>query len=216
MFKSKNTISTMKQFCCAVLTLGLFGSQINVSHAQGLPLTPGNIVSGPGFGPLGGTTITSISIPFASTSFTGILTSSVIGGDVSNPLGGLTFTYQYSINTGPDSSGGISLGGFGSFLTDVGYQTPATGVTPAVENRSTTGDNIDFFFSSIPVGQSSALLVVQTSAQTFGINTSTVLDSTGSPFVNELAPVSVPEPTSVVCFLLGLGVLASTRRLKKC
>jgi hypothetical protein len=127
-----------------------------------------------------------------------------------------------SIITGPDSSGGISLGGFAGFLTDVGYQIPISpigGVAPAFENRSINGNNIDFFFSSIPVGDSSALLVVQTDAQSFGVNTSTVLDNTGSPNVAELAPVALvgtPEPTSAVFVLLGLGVLASARRLSKC
>jgi hypothetical protein len=194
--------------------------QVNVIHAQGIPLAPGGLVAGPGEpSPVGGSPLASINIPFASASFTGILTSTVIAGDVSNPLGGLTFTYQYSIITGPDSSGGISLGGFAGFLTDVGYQIPATGVAPAFENRSINGNNIDFFFSSIPVGDSSALLVVQTDAQSFGVNTSTVLDNTGSPNVAELAPVALvgtPEPASAVFVLLGLGVLASARRFSKC
>jgi len=213
-----NTNGLMKPFGCIVLALALFGLQTKVSHAQGTILTPGSLVFGVGeLGPVGGTSIASLSEPFASSSFSGILNSSVISGDTSNPLGGLTFIYQYSINTGPDSSGGISLGGFGNFLTDVGYQIPATGIPAAVENRSTSGNNIDFFFSSIPIGQTSALLVVQTDSQSFGLNTSTVLDNTGSPNVTEYAPISVtptPEPTTVGCFLLGLGILACTRPLK--
>jgi len=215
--KFKSTSLSMATCCFGALAMLCL--QINVSHAQGLPLAPGGLVPGPGIpSPVGGSPIASISIPFSSASFTGILTSTVIGGDISNPLGGLTFTYQYSITGGPDSSGGISLGGFAGFLTDVGYQIPATGVPPAFENRSAAGDNIDFFFSGIPVGSSSALLVVQTSAQSFGINTSTVLDNTGSPYVAELAPVGtvgVPEPTSAVVVLLGLGVMASVRRFRK-
>ncbi len=208
---------------CCFGALAILCLQINVSQAQGIPLAPGGLVAGPGeVSPVGGTTLASINIPFSSTSFTGVLTSTVIAGDVSNPLGGLTFTYQYSINAGPDSSGGISLGGFGGYLADVGYQIPVppTGVAaPAFENRSINGNNIDFFFSSIPVGDSSALLVIQTDAQSFGVNTSTVFDNTGSPNVAELAPVTLvgtPEPTSAVFVLLGLGVLASARRLSKC
>jgi hypothetical protein len=212
--KSKST--SLRMGICCFGVLAILCLQINVSHAQGVPLAPGGLVPGPGeLGPVGGAPLASISIPFSSASFTGILTSTVIGGDVSNPLGGLTFTYQYSITGGPDSSGGISLGGFAGFLTDVGYQIPVTGVPPAFENRSIAGDNIDFFFSGIPVGSSSALLVVQTDARSFGVNTSTVLDNTGSPYVAELAPVGVPEPTSAVFVLLGLGVMASVRRFRK-
>jgi len=218
--KFKST--SLSMVTCCFGALAMLCLQINVSHAQGLPLAPGGLVPGPGIpSPVGGGPLASISIPFASASFTGTLTSTVIAGDVSNPLGGLTFTYQYSITGGPDSSGGISLGGFLGILTDVGYQVPITplgAVPPAFENRSVSGDNIDFFFSGIPVGSSSALLVVQTSAQSFGINTSTVLDSTGSPNVAELAPIGlpgVPEPASAVFVLLGLGVMASVRRFRK-
>jgi hypothetical protein len=216
--KLKSTSLPMATCCFGALAMLL---QVNVIHAQGIPLTPGSLVAGPGVvSPVGGTPLASINIPFASASFTGVLTSTVIAGDVSNPLGGLTFTYQYSINSGPDSSGGISLGGFAGFLTDVGYQipVPVTDVAPSFENRSINGNNIDFFFSSIPVGDSSALLVVQTDAQSFGVNTSTVLDNTGSPNVAELAPVALvgtPEPTSAVFVLLGLGVMASVRRFRK-
>jgi hypothetical protein len=216
---AKFRLTSLPMATCCFGALAMLCLQINVSHAQGLPLAPGGLVPGPGIpSPVGGGPIASISIPFSSASFTGVLTSTVVGGDVSNPLGGLTFTYQYSITGGPDSSGGISLGGFAGILTDVGYHIPLTGVAPAFENRSLNGNNIDFFFSSIPVGSSSALLVVQTSAQSFGINTSTVLDSTGSPNVAELAPVGlpgVPEPTSAAFVLLGLGFMASVRRFRK-
>jgi len=215
----KFKLNSLSRAVCCFSALAIFCLQINVGHAQGTPLAPGNLVVGAGeAGPVGGGPIASISQPFASASFNGILTSTVIGGDVSNPLHGLTFTYQYSIIGGPDSSGGISLGGFIGSLTDVGYQIPATGVPPAFENRGTDGNDIDFFFSSIPVGSSSALLVVQTDAQSFGVNTSTVLDNTGSPFVAELAPVAAlvgtPEPTSIALVLLSLGTFGCFNHLR--
>src|ERR1700744_1783988 len=100
--KLKPTSLPMATCCFGALAILL---QANAIHAQGIPLAPGGFVAGPGeVSPVGGTTLASINIPFSSTSFTGVLTSTVIAGDVSNPLGGLTFTYQYSINTGPDSS----------------------------------------------------------------------------------------------------------------
>jgi hypothetical protein len=217
MCKSRNTISSIKPFWCAVLTLALIESQITAGHAQGLPLAPGGggfITSGEA-GPIGGSVVTSIDIPFSTASFTGDLISTVIGGDTSNPLGGYTFTYQYTIASGPDSSEGISLGGFSGFLTDVGYQAPTTGVAPVLVSRSMNGDNIEFnFVPQINPGETSALLVIQTAVQVFNVGTSTVLDNTGSPHVAILSPATVPEPTSVGCFLLGLGALIFTRRFR--
>jgi hypothetical protein len=209
-------------FCLGALAMLCL--QINISHAQpAVPLAPngGGFIAG-GLPELTLTPlnlITSINIPFSSTSFSGILTSSVYGNDASNPFGAgsLTFTYQYSITEGPDSSEGISLGGFLGFNTDVTYQTPAAGVPPVLDSRSLNGNNIEFnFIPQITPGSSSALLVVQTDARIFNIGTSTVLDNTGSPNVAILAPLAVvPEPTSAAFVLLGLGVLATVRRLRK-
>jgi hypothetical protein len=211
---------------CYLGALAMLCLQINVSHAQpAVPLAPngGGFIAG-GLPELTLTPlnlITSINIPFSSTSFSGILTSSVYGNDASNPfgVGSLTFTYQYSINTGPDSSEGISLGGFTGFNTDVTYQAPTTGVPPILDSRSLNGNNIEFnFIPQITPGMTSALLIVQTDSQVFNVGTSTVLDNTGSPNVAILAPeafVGVPEPTSAGFILLGLGVLASARRFRK-
>ena len=149
------------------------------------------------------------------------MTSSVYGNDASNPFGpgALTFTYLYSIITGPDSSEGISLGSFAGFNTAVTYQAPTPGVAPILVSRSAIGDNIEFnFIPQILPGMTSALLVVQTSSQTFNIGTATVLDNTGSPNVAILAPVAIvgtPEPASATFILLGMGVLASVRRFRK-
>ena len=211
---------------CYLGALAMLCLQINVSHAQpAVPLAPngGGFIAG-GLPELTLTPlnlITSINIPFSSTSFSGILTSSVYGNDTSNPfgVGSLTFTYQYSINTGPDSSEGISLGGFSGFHTDVTYQAPTTGVPPILDSRSLNGNNIEFnFIPQITPGMTSALLIVQTDSQVFNVGTATVLDNTGSPNVAILAPgavVGVPEPTSAGFILLGLGVLASARRFRK-
>lgn len=218
-FKSN---SLTKVICCFGALVITF-LQINVSHAQsGTPLPP----NGGGFisGGLSETTLTpanlinTITIPFSSTSFTGDLTSSVYGNDASNPFGAgsLTFTYQYTINDGPDSSEGISLGGFSGFNTDATYQSPTTGVAPILVSRSSNGNNIEFnFVPQILSGESSALLVVQTDAQIWNIGTSTILDNTGSPFVAILAPNVVPEPTTAGCLLFGSGILVLARRFRQ-
>lgn len=222
--KSRSTGSP--RAICYLGALAMLCLQINVSHAQpAVPLAPngGGFIAGglPEATLTPANLITSINIPFSSTSFSGILTSSVYGNDASNPFGAgsLTFTYQYSINTGPDSSEGISLGGFSGFNTDVTYQAPTTDVAPVLDSRSANGNNIEFnFIPQITPGMSSALLIVQTSAEVFNIGTSTVLDNTGSPNVAILAPeavVGVPEPTSAGFILLGFSVLVYARRLRK-
>lgn len=216
-FKSN---SLAKLICCFG-TLAILFLQINVGHAQGTPLAPGGgfFISSGTPSPVGGSLINTVTIPFSSTSFTGDLTSSVISGDASNPLGGLTFTYQYSINSGPDSSEGISLGGFTGFQTDVTYQSPTAGVAPVLVSRNATGENIEFnFVPEVNPGQFSALLVIQTDAQSWSIGTSTVLDNTGSPNVAIITPAAVvgtPEPTSVRFVLLGLAVLGFARYFRK-
>jgi hypothetical protein len=165
--------------------------------------------------PIGGTVLNSITSSFSTASFTGDLVSSVIAGDASNPFGGLTFTYQYTISSGPDSSGGISLGGFSGFATDVSYQIPATDVIPVLATRSVTGDNIDFTFApQVTPGQTTALLVVQTDSQVFDFGTSTVLDHTGSANISILTPTAVPEPMSIGITMLGLATLAGFNHLR--
>src|SRR3954469_19121568 len=73
---------------------------------------------------------TGIAVPFASPpgpgSFSGTLTTTVISGDPSNALGGLTFTYRIT-NNGRSLSAieRMTNLNFTGFLTDVSFQTPA-------------------------------------------------------------------------------------------
>ena len=76
---------------------------------------------------------TGVATPFASPagpgSFSGTLTTTVIAGDPTNALGGLTFTYR--ITNSANSLSGIERMtnlNFTGFLTDVSFQTPAAGV----------------------------------------------------------------------------------------
>jgi hypothetical protein len=71
------SISLPMATCCFGALAVLF--QVNAVHAQGIPLASGGLVAGPGEpSPVGGSTLASINIPFASASFTGVLTSTVI------------------------------------------------------------------------------------------------------------------------------------------
>src|SRR5689334_16430230 len=100
------------------------------------PLAPGATIAASGEpDPTGGVVQagTGVAVPFVSPpgpgQFSGTLTTTVISGDPSNALGGLTFTYRLTNDV-------VSLAAlermtnlnFTGFLTDVSYQTPAVGV----------------------------------------------------------------------------------------
>ena len=164
--------------------------------------------------PTGGITLASVSSPFSSGVLTGTLLSRAISGDPSNPYGGLTFTYLLSLSaasTQPASQ--ISVSSFGSFLTDVSYNTNAPGVFPSNFSRSSDGAVVRFSFFSPNVlpGQTTALLVVQTDAVNYSPTLAGIIDGT-TVNVNALAPIAVPEPATCALMGLVLGILTVLRR----
>ena len=198
--------------CIAALVILTF-----VPWAAAALITPGQTiyaVSEPD--PSGGTILaTSGPVPFASATFSGTLTSTVIFGDTNNPWGGLTFTYLLADDPGSATEiGRLTTNGFAGFQTDVSYQL-GNGVAPALTDRSIgLGDVVGFSFLGAPVGpgnllpgQFSELMVVQTASSTFAQSFSSVIDG-GVVSVPSFAPV--PEPATLA--LLSLGGLALIRR----
>jgi hypothetical protein len=169
-------------------------------------------------GPVGGAVVANLAFPFAAATYSGVLTSQVISGDASNPLGGLTFTY--SITTDATNTHNISrfaVNGYTGFLTDMSY-TPGTGTIAATLNdRDASGDVIGYRYVGAPIGlgtigpgATTNLMVVQTNATNWDENIAIVINGSVTS-VNALAPALIPEPTSATA-LLALAGLARRRR----
>lgn len=154
---------------------------------------------------------------FSSASLSGKLMSKVWAEDESNPFGGLTFSYRL-VNTGEcdDFLGWFSLSGFAGLLVDVNFF--GGGVAPHTAIRSPSGDTISFGFfdrdadETFEAGDSSAWLIIQTSAHTWGANQLIGVDAEMIA-ATAFSPVAVPEPSSVALLAL-TGVCAMARRKK--
>lgn len=164
--------------------------------------------------PTGGTVVATNGFSFNSGTLDGIVQSTVYQGDPSNPYGGLTFTYSLILLSGSsDSLSEFTVGSYGGFSTDVSYEAIG-GATPSNFTRTSgSGDTLRFFFSNsnggILPGQIGDILVVQTSATSFGTAMGGVIDSIPAN-VSVLAPI--PEPAIGSLFATALGALLLRRR----
>ena len=193
----------------AALTIG--------SSASAALLTPGNaLFPAPGEpDPVGGTVIANQTIPFNVPGFfDGSLTSTVVRGG-NNPFGAnaLTFTYRIvNAASSPNAIARMTIDPYTGFSTDASFQTPSTGVNPALIDRN-PAYTVGFSFSqqigpgALLPGTNSAVLVVQTNATDFQNALANIIDS-GAISVLSFAPV--PEPTMIG--LAGVGALALIRR----
>jgi hypothetical protein len=197
----------------------LFATTVATSLAA--PLPPGVQIPAPYEPePIGGIQLNQVSAPYANADIQGTLISTVIANDLSNPFGGLTFTYEVLVS--PNSLAavtGFTVGNYGGFLTDASYGDAfaggggniaiIAGVPPNTVDRSLPPGNVigyDFFPGILP-GQGSALLVVQTDAQQWLPSLASVIDATAAT-VPSLAPTPVPEPVTFA--LVGMGILGLT------
>ena len=210
---------------CAMLlaTLGVLG--LLPSAALAVSILPADAAPAAGeLDPTGGVLLDTRFEVFSSATFSGTLSTSVIGGDPSNPYGGLTFTYLVTNDASSSHAiGRVTFNGFTGFLTDASFQTPAGGVAPTNTDRSIgTGDTLGFSFVGSPLGlgllvpgATSALLVVQTNAHDWQNNFASVINGTVTS-ADILAPTgpstAVPEPSSALIFVSGLLVISNALR----
>jgi hypothetical protein len=225
----------MKRTTQSIRVLGVRGflavvaalCSIVVAQAVPAPLGPGGFVfpPPPGVNPTG-TLLASTTAPFLSATLNGALISRVYSGDATSPLAGLTFTYQIILSpTSPNAVSQLTVSRFGSFLTDVSYfGDGATNVPPSFISRSTegggVGDVMQFHFGppgvteSLFPGNTSSLLIVQTSAPNFQATTASIIDGVAVPNIASLAPLTIPEPSTAVLGVAGLVAFAIARRKK--
>lgn len=197
----------------AVMSGSLFGG---ASSAQAASITMGGSIFMPAgeADPVGGTVVASRAEPFSSPTFTGLLLTTVISGDATNPYGGLTFTYLVTNDlSSAHPLGRFTANGFDGWLTDASWQAPSVGTTPALINRPTADflgfTFLDGFGGLIAPGKSSALLVIQTDAPSYVDNFASVIDG----FVATVPTYSpAPEPATLALLTLGGLALAMRRR----
>ena len=193
----------------AVLALGVSAQAAVLNVGASLFPAPGEP------DPVGGTVVATQTIPFNVPGFfDGSLRSEVIRGG-NNPFGAnaLTFTYRIvNAASSPNAIARFTVDPYTGFSTDASFQTPSTGVNPAIIDRN-TADTVGFSFSqqigpgALLPGTNSAVLVVQTNATNFQNTLANIIDS-GAISVLSFAPV--PEPTTLG--LAAFGALALVRR----
>jgi hypothetical protein len=210
---------TLKSLTCAAAAAAML-----VASSTAATLPPGSaLIPVPSAAePQGGSVLATLASPFSVPgSFSGTLVTQVIQGDTSNPLGGLTFTYEFNNLNGPNSIGRMSVNNFLGIAMDVGYDSGSAGVAPALADRNPFGDVVGFSFFPFSLdpntgfmtpGSNTRRLVVQTNAPAYRDAQASLIDG-GVTMAATYAAV-VPEPASVALGLVGLmaGALFVVRR----
>jgi hypothetical protein len=187
--------------------------------------TPAVLSTGPAGAPLA--TLTS---PFTGTDalsnfhYSGTLVSQVFQeSSASNPLGGLTFVYDFTNNSiSVDAIRRFTVTQFAGFTTDVSYDgTGSQGgtVPPLTVDRSLDGNVIGYEFGTAGVGGVAAgagtvALVIRTDATNYTRVSAGFLNGAATNTV-ALGPTAMtPEPSTVVGALIALPMvgLAAWRR----
>src|SRR6185436_11355390 len=153
----------------ALSAIGAFFLLLTCARSFAAPLAPGGaMLAPPEPDPFLGVAIASTFQPFATPpgpgAFSGSLITTVIRDDPSNPfanvgnpnpaLHGLTFVYELHNNaTSLTALGRMTNIDFSTFLTDVSFQAPPSGLAPTSVDRSFgPGATIGWSFTGAPLG----------------------------------------------------------------
>jgi hypothetical protein len=200
---------------CTRISLLAAAASLFVMTAHAVYLLPNTtVLLAPEAEPSGASIVASTSYDFTAQTFSGTLISTVWENDISNPFGGLTFTYQLTNSSASIHAVGLfNLTSFSGFETDVAYS--GAGIAPLRARRVGT-DLIRFFFEDVlgdptlTPGTGSTTLVIQTDATVFYSSIGGVIDGSTADVVT-FAPTLVPEPGSLSLALLGLTALLHRR-----
>jgi hypothetical protein len=203
-------------------TLAVLGTVFTLPSMFGNILTPGNTVSPDVFTSTSGFTVLATTGPITVDPVPGVSFSAtyeeVVVRDTNNVF--CTNCLDFLIiatNGGPGIFERISTSSFGSFLTDVGYNTAGpAGVTPSSVDRSANGNVMGFNFippgTAVSAAENSVLLEIQTNATNFAPGFVSVQDGT-SGFGAGYQPADAPEPASMFLFGAGFLGLGLSKRL---
>jgi hypothetical protein len=163
------------------------------------PLVQEGVLGPPNFASVGVPT----QIPFSFGGASGTYREFVSAGRTGNPLGGLSFEYQFHVNTGVVQT--FAANGLAGWQTNVTFAPGGT--IPAVEaDRSGgLGDVINFTLAGggVMPGQTSEWLIVDTNAPADIPNTISLSGGGGSVNEPALGP-AVPEPGTLTLALVSL------------
>lgn len=223
--------NALRSLTAVAIGLAVFAAS-PAAHATLLP-PDSTIVPSPQLNPLTGTTMmgTTGAQPFNvsqnGASMTGTAQEWVVSNFTANPFGlnDLTFVIQVSLTGGTSTSGSSAIiqriadSGFGiSPITDAGYNATGAQVIPTTADRSPDGDIVAFSYlphaglapsTNIGVGQSSALLIINTNATQYTLSN---LSVQGTVAANVLGFAPVPEPSMLALSAAGLGGIMLRRR----
>jgi hypothetical protein len=207
-------MSSLEKKILLRLCVALLAFAIAVPMMQASELGNGDTAPPDVFMNVGGTLLTSISDAITTPTFMTNYTEWVYS-DPNNVFCAncLDFVLQFT-NNGPGINERFTTASFTGFRVDAGYEDGSGTNVPITVDRSSNGSVIGFNYTGnddLLAGEETALLVIETNANSFTSGSVTVQDGTAGSGPGFAPSTGVPEPASLG--LLGTGLLIAGRSL---